>query len=214
MVVWGSGEQAVSSAMKHRQGNTAIAGRPVQRCTACSLLMVIQLAHLPAIASGAAPVRVPKEILREAPQRVERVFGPATRIREAERNGDRQVLFDPAPWRRLWPDLPGDAEFGITFGPQGEVRAVWLDVNAMVREDRTGVSREFRFGKEEAFTFFHDIFGRNPTRWKEVPLAQGGGGHEGFLDHRFCVDPGVALTFMTYRLGEEWIRLVSDSRCR
>lgn len=200
--------------MKNRQGNIAIRGRPVDRCAACSLLMVIQLAHLPAIAGGSAPVTVPTGILQEAPERVERVFGPATRSRQVERKGERQVLFDPMPWRRLWPDLPGDAEFGITLGPEGDVRAVWLDVNAMVREARTGVSEEFRFRKAEAFTFFHRIFGRNPRQWQEVPLAQGGGGHEGFRDHRICVDPGVALTFITYRLGEEWIRLVGDTRCR
>lgn len=177
------------------------------------LLMAAPLLPVAAAANGTGCVTVPPGILQESAQRVERTFGRAVQVRPGPGTMERQLLFDPAPWRQLWPALPDDAEFGITLGPQGEVRAVWLDVNAMVREARTGVSQEFSFGRKEAAAFFLGIFGRDPMQWQELPLPGGGGGHEGFLDHRVCVDPGVALTFITYRLGQEWIRLVGDLRC-
>lgn len=141
--------------------------------------MALPLLLVAGVVGVTASRTAPPGILQQSPQRLERAFGPAVKVRPGAGRGERQVLFDPAPWHRIWPDLPEEAEFGISLGPKGEVGAVWLDVNAMVREARTGVSGEFRLGKAEAFSFFRGIFGRNPSRWREIPLPRGGGGHEG-----------------------------------
>jgi hypothetical protein len=47
-----------------------------------------------------------------------------------------------------------------------------------------------------------------------VEPPDGGGGHEGFYTHHVCMDEGVGLSWMTYRLGDDAIRLFPDPGCR
>ncbi len=145
-------------------------------------------------------------VLNQTPQTIQRYFGKPLKI-EASNGSNQQVYtYSINQLRRVLPNLPKGATFGMTF-VNNRVSAIWLSANA------TPPNESFSFGQPEAFKLYRYIFGYNPPLWKEIELPLGGGGHEGFLDHKFCLGDGVGTTFMTYMLGEENIRLFYDPIC-
>lgn len=164
-----------------------------------SLLLSSTLLPMPAFAG--------RYVLNQSPQTVQRYFGRpiATVPGEATRLLEMTYRYKPAGIRRVLPRLPKGATFQIGFANQ-RVQSLWLDVNASENES-------FSYGRTEASQFFTYIFGYQPPRWQPLPLANGGGGHEGFIEYEACLGDGVATSYISYRLGEENIRLFYSPLC-
>ena len=164
-----------------------------------SLLLSSTLSPMPAFAG--------RYVLNQSPQMVQRYFGRpiATVPGEATRLSELTYRYNPAGIRRVLPRLPKGATFQIGFAKQ-QVQSLWLDANASENES-------FSYGRTEASQFFTYIFGYQPPRWQPLPLPNGGGGHEGFIEYEACLGDGVATSYMSYRLGEENIRLFYSPLC-
>ncbi|XGV99416.1 MAG: hypothetical protein ACAF41_10825 [Leptolyngbya sp. BL-A-14] len=170
-----------------------------QMAVGVSLLLSSTLLPMPAFAG--------RYVLNQSPQTVQRYFGRpiATVPGEATRLSEMTYRYNPAGLRRVLPKLPKGATFQIGFAKQ-RVQSLWLDVNARENES-------FSYGRTEASQFFTYIFGYQPPRWQPLPLPNGGGGHEGFIEYEACLGDGVATSYISYRLGEENIRLFYSPLC-
>jgi len=164
-----------------------------------SLLLSSTLLPMPAFAG--------RYVLNQSPQTVQRYFGrPIAPVPGIEtRLSETTYRYNPAGIRRVLPKLPKRATLEIGFINQ-RVQSVWLDANASENES-------FRYDRAEASKFFAYVFGYQPSYWQPLPLPNGGGGHEGFIEYEVCLGDGVATSYMSYRLGEENIRLFYSPMC-
>jgi hypothetical protein len=146
-------------------------------------------------------------VLDQSPQTVQRYFGRpiVTDLAGSNRFAEITYRYSPVGVKRVLPKLPKGATLQIGFVNQ-RVQSLWLDANANENES-------FSYGRAEASTFFTYIFGYKPPLWQPIALPNGGGGHEGFIDYKACLGDGVATTYMSYRLGEDNIRLFYDPLC-
>ena len=145
-------------------------------------------------------------VLNQTPQTIQKYFGKPLKV-EATNNPNQQIYtYSVIPLRQVLPSLPKGATFGMTF-VNNRVSDIWLSANA------TPPNETFSFGQPQAFKLYRYLFGYNPPLWKKIDLPFGGGGHEGFVDNKYCLGDGVGTTFMSYMLGEENIRLFYDPIC-
>jgi hypothetical protein len=114
--------------------------------------------------------------------------------------------------REVLPELPEKATFKITY-TNNRVADLWLTINALPDFPAGPYPEPFYLTQEKAFKLYSYIFAYSPPVWKEMDLPQGGGGHEGFKDQKYCYGDGVATTFMIYLQGEEDIRIFYDQIC-
>lgn len=164
-----------------------------------SLLLSSAILPMPAFAG--------QYVLNQSPQTVQRYFGRpiATVSAGGTRLSEMTYRYNPAGIRRVLPKLPKGATLQIGF-VNHRVQSLWLDTNASENES-------FSYGRAEASQFFTYIFGYHPPRWHPLSLPNGGGGHEGFIEYEACLGDGVATSYLSYRLGEENIRLFYDPLC-
>jgi hypothetical protein len=155
----------------------------------------------------AAPAWAGRYVLNQSPQTIQRYFGrPIGVVPDSQsRSGENTYRYNSSGIRRVLPQLPKRATFQIGF-VNNRAQSIWLDANADENES-------FNYDREAARRFFNYIFGYNPPEWRKVELPNGGGGHEGFLEHKYCLGDGVATGYISYRLGEESISLYYDSVC-
>lgn len=153
------------------------------------------------------PAFAGRYVLNQSPQTVQRYFGRpiATVLGGETRLSELTYRYSPAGIKRVLPKLPKRATLQIGFINQ-RVQSVWLDANADENES-------FSYGRAEASKFFAYVFGYQPSYWQPIPLPNGGGGHEGFVEYEACLGDGVATSYMSYRLGEENIRLFYNPLC-
>jgi hypothetical protein len=173
--------------------------------TAC-LGGLFWLAAAPSVLAGRC-------VFNQTPETIQRYFGKPLKVEASHDSQGQFYTYPIAQLRQVLPGLPEGATFGMTF-TDNRVSDIWLFVNAMLEETSASEGPEpFSFGQAEAFKLYRYIFGDSPPLWKEVELPFGGGGHEGFINHKFCFGDGVSITFITYILGQEDIRIFSDPIC-
>ena len=141
-------------------------------------------------------------VLNQTPQKIQNYFGRP--IAREQSNASTTYTYSAKPLRLVIPKLPKQAKFEISF-IQNKAQVIALIVHAQ--------EKSFNYGQAEAQELFNYIFGYKPPIWKPIPLPFGGGGHEGFRDHKFCLGDGVVNNFISYRIGEEFIQLRYDPAC-
>jgi hypothetical protein len=153
------------------------------------------------------PALAGRYVLNQSPQTVQRYFGrPIAPVPQTEtRLSEATYRYSSAGIRRILPKLPKRATLQIGFSNQ-RAQSVWLDANADENES-------FQYDRAEASQFFAYVFGYQPSYWQPIDLPNGGGGHEGFIEYEVCLGDGVATSYMSYRLGEENIRLFYNPLC-
>lgn len=153
------------------------------------------------------PALAGRYVLDQSPQTIQRYFGrPIATVPGGEtRLSELTYRYSPAGIKRVLPKLPKRATLQIGFINQ-RVQSIWLDANANENES-------FSYGRAEASKFFAYVFGYQPSYWQPIPLPNGGGGHEGFVEYEACLGDGVATSYMSYRLGEGNIRLFYNPLC-
>lgn len=164
-----------------------------------SLLLSSAVLPIPAVAG--------RYVLNQTPQTIQRYFGrPIATVPGGEtRFAETTYRYSAAGIRRVLPRLPKRATFQIGFNKQ-QAQSLWLDANA-------DENKPFHYDRAEASKFFAYVFGYQPSYWQPIALPNGGGGHEGFIEYEFCLGDGVATSYMSYRLGEENIRLFYNPMC-
>ena len=162
----------------------------------CFILLVLASIFAPQAQAG-------RYILNQTPQKIQRYFGrPIAREQNA---ASTTYTYSAKPLRRVIPKLPKQAIFQISF-IKNKAQVISLTVNAPEEQS-------FNYSQPEAQAIFNYIFGYKPPLWKPIPLPFGGGGHEGFRDHKVCLGDGVVTNFISYRKGEEFIQLQYDPAC-
>ncbi len=150
------------------------------------------------------PALAVRYVLNQTPLTIERYFGKP--IKTEGYNPNHQVYtYSIVQLKRILPNLPRNATFGMTF-INGRVSDIWLYPNASSEKEA------YSFGQPSAVKLYRYIFGYNPPLWKKIDLPNGGSGHEGFLDYKFCLGDGVGITFISYMWGENNIRLLSSEK--
>lgn len=146
-------------------------------------------------------------VLNQTPQTIQRYFGrPLTQVTH-QSNGNSEVTYtySTGPLRRLLPKFPKQGTFNIDF-VNNRAQVIRLEPNASEEE-------YFNYSQAEAAKLFRYIFGYQPSIWKPIPLPNGGGGHEGFIDFKACLGDGVVNSFSEYRLGLLTSALYYDTLC-
>lgn len=174
-----------------------LANAAIAAATLATLLCLIPMS--PALAGG-------RYVINQTPETLQRYFGRPIRIQTGQTADQKIYTYSATKLRRVLPRLNQRSEFGVTFNAN-RAATVWLNVNPVVPADY------FSFGKKEAIRFYNYVFAYEPPLWKRVPLPNGGGGHEGFSENKFCFGDGVATTFISFSGGDESIQLVYDPLC-
>ncbi|AFZ11236.1 hypothetical protein Cri9333_0241 [Crinalium epipsammum PCC 9333] len=147
-------------------------------------------------------------VFDQTPQTIQRYFGRPLRS-STENLGDKEYklyTYSSARLHTVLPKLPKKAELQIAFFKN---RAKIIILNSNAGSD----TQSFQYGQPEAVKFYNYIFGYKPSIWQPIPLPNGGGGHEGFLESAYCLGDGVRNYFLSYMLGEDNIRLYYDPTC-
>jgi hypothetical protein len=164
--------------------------------------------------SLAPSVLAERYVLDQTPETIQRYFGKPLKVEVSNDSQRKFYTYSISKLRQVLPSLPEGATFGMTLS-NNRVSDIWLFVNAISEETSASEEPEsFSFGQPEAFKLYRYIFADNPPLWKEIELPFGGGGHEGFIDHKFCFGDSVVITFITYMLGQENIRIFYDPICK
>ncbi len=150
------------------------------------------------------PAQAGRYVLNQTPQKIQNYFGRPIGGYKGNDPTTYTNYYSAKALRLLIPKLPKQSQIEISF-IQNKAQVIALIVHAQ--------DKSFNYGQAEAQKLFTYIFGYKPPMWNQIPLPFGGGGHEGFIDNKFCLGDGVVNTFISYRLGEEFIQLRYDPAC-
>ncbi len=156
--------------------------------------LVMEIFTLPAAAG--------RYVLNQTPSTIKRYFGNP--ISQKFDNQNKQVIYSYSTQkiRKLFPNFPKSGKFTIVFVNN---RAQYINL------DQNGEG--FDYGQLEAEKFFTYIFGYKPPIWKPIPLPNGGGGHEGFIEYKACLGHGVATNYADFQGGSLYSVIYYDPIC-
>ncbi|MGL4378512.1 MAG: hypothetical protein ACRCT1_18880 [Microcoleaceae cyanobacterium] len=144
-------------------------------------------------------------VLNQTPEQIEKYWGsPLSKIPKETEKGTQEIIYSyqTKPLRRIFPTLPKNAEFQVTFVNNQAIRISLLT--------NSNGDQPFTFSSLEAAQLFNYIFGYEPPTWKTLPHIYG---HEGFGETKACLGDGVGIFFYSFMWGEDQISLYYDPLC-